>query len=308
MACSAIQSNASDTLNCSYLADALDVHIGASNCSDDSDVVGVVLARQHEINCIPNPDYEKALTIVVILVVSLIGNIGTIAILSKFKIHKVPDILVIGLALTDLLATTVPIPMSMISYFRGLNYLEDTIECDLFGVLAHFTRYSSIGIVSLVSLERYFAVNRPFVYRKYATPKKFAVILLFCWLAAFVMAVIPALDSRFTISQHQGYCLFDMASHYAILVLAFAAINYVIVFVCFVLVTVNLLRVYRRRKKLKVQSQYNQHSRAGHRDPMLTFTKANLTSRCVCVHVCLCVCVCVHACMRACVCGVYVQV
>jgi len=299
MECSAIQSDISATTNCSYLTEVLD---DSHNCSDV--LSEVVTSRQHDINCVPNPDYEKAFTVVVILIVSLIGNIGTIGILSRFKIHKVPDILVIGLALTDLLASMVPIPMSMISYFRGLNYLEGTIECDFFGVLAHFTRYSSIGIVSLVSLERYFAVNRPFTYRKHATPKKFAVILLFCWLVAFVMAVIPALDPGSTISQHQGYCLFDLASYYAIIVLIFAAINYVIVFVCFVLVMVNLMRVYRRRKKMKVQGHYNQHSRAGYRDPMLTFTKPNFSSRCVtvcvcvCMHVCLClprVFVCVHA-------------
>ncbi len=274
------------TFDCPYLAETINYfNTSLHNCSED--VVAAVETRHVQLSCIPNPDLERALTIVIIFIISLIGNIGTIAILSRFKVHKIPDILVIGLALTDLLATVIPIPMSMVSYIRGVDYVEGTVECDLFGVLAHFTRYSSIIIVSLVSLERYFAVNRPFIYRKHATPFRFCIILLFCWLIAFVLAVVPAIDPNSTISQHQGYCLFDMSSRYAISVLVFAAINYVIVFVCFVLVTVNLLKVYRRRKKLRVQGEYNQASKVGQGQHGLTFNKPNLTARCVAVPVCV---------------------
>ena len=271
--------DAANSFDCAVVSDTLSFLNGTHNCTNET--VNAVQDRFDMLDCIPEPNYERGFTIVLIFLVSLIGNTCTVIILSRFKIHKVPDVLVIGLALTDLLATVVPIPMSMVSYFRGVDYIEGSIVCDFFGVTAHFTRYSSIIIVSLVSLERYFAVNRPFIYRKHATPTRFSVILLFCWLIAFVLAVVPAIDPNSVISQHSGFCLFDMASYYAISVLIFAGINYVVVFVCFILVTINLLRVYRRRKKLRVQGEYNQSSRVGRRDPALTFTKPNLTSRCV---------------------------
>lgn len=211
--------------------------------------------------------------------VSLIGNVGTILILSQFKVHKIPDVLVVGLALTDLLATFLPIPAAMYAYFAGVDFIEGCVLCDILGTLAHFTRYSSAIIVTLVSLERYFAVNRPFIYRKHATPKRFVFILIGCWLFALALATIPVIGNNTAILSNDGVCLFDLNSNYAIGILIFSAVQYVIVFVCFVLVTVELCKVYRRRKKLKVQGQYNSTSTARNRPRELTFTRPNLTAR-----------------------------
>lgn len=229
--------------------------------------------------CDAEPDLFRGLTIVLVFVFSLIGNIGTIAILSKFKVHKIPDVMVVGLALTDLLATILPIPAAMYAYFAGVDFIDGCILCDFMGTLAHFTRYSSAIIVSFVSLERYFAVNRPFVYRKYATPKRFIFILIGCWLFALLLAIIPVIGNNTAILSNDGVCLFDLTSNYAIGILIFSAVQYVIVFVCFVLVTVELCKVYRRRKKLKVQGHYNSASRARNRQTELTFTRPNITSR-----------------------------
>lgn len=225
------------------------------------------------------PDNGKGLTIIAVLVVSLIGNFCTIILLSRFKVHKIPDVLVVGLALTDLLATLIPIPMSTYAYFVGINFTQGCILCKFFGTLAHFTRYSSSLIVTLVAVERYFAVNRPFIYRNYATPRRICYILAVCWLLALILAVIPVIGDNTTIVTHHGFCLFSLTSPYAIVILLYSGFTYVTVFVCFLLVAIELVKVYRRRKKLKVQDKYNSTSKAKNRDPELTFTKSNLTSR-----------------------------
>ena len=222
---------------------------------------------------------ERAITLIVIFVFALFGNIFTIAVLSKFKVHKVPDVLVIGLALTDLLATLVPVPMSIYVYISGIRYEQGTVACNLFGTLAQFTRYSSALIVTLISVERYFAINRPFIYRKHATPKKFVYILIICWLLAFALAVAPVLDPRTDIIPHGAFCLFDFVTPYAYSVIIYTGVQYVIVFLCFVLVSIQLLKVYRRRKKLKVQENYNRRSDDRVRDREVRFNKPNLTSR-----------------------------
>lgn len=222
---------------------------------------------------------DRGVTLLVIFVFALIGNILTIAVVSKFKVHKIPDVLVIGLALTDLLATVVPVVMSIYAYLDGVRYEEGTVACNLFGTIAQFTRYSSALIVTLVSLERYFAICRPFIYRKFATPRKFVVILIVCWLLAFVLAVVPVVDSGTRILTHGGTCLFDFVTGYAYAIIVYAGVQYIIVFVCFVLVSIQLLKVYRRRKKLKVQENYNRRSRGRVREHEVTFTKPNLTAR-----------------------------
>ena len=263
------------TTNCSLLNDSLAALRFNDNCTD---MLDMVQKKFDHSNCVYLPDYTKGLTIVIIFLFSLIGNLCTIAVIGKFKVHKIPDILVTGLALTDLLTTMVPIPMSMYAYFKGINYLEGNFFCNFFGVFAHFTRYSSALIVTMVSLERYFAVNRPFIYRKHATPKRFIFIMCGCWVIAFVLAVAPVFKDGL-ISQHDGFCLFDLSSKYAIAILGFSGIQYVTVFLCFILVSVNLLKVYRRRKKLKVHGKHGRSSNAFDRKDELTFTKPNFTSR-----------------------------
>lgn len=241
-----------------------------SNCS----MVGEVPTSQANYKSL-----DKAVTLFIIFFLALIGNILTIIVVSKFKIHKVPDVLVIGLALTDLLATLVPVPMSIYVYISGNRYEEGTVECSLYGTLAQFTRYSSALIVTLISVERYFAINRPFIYRKHATPKKFVFILIICWLVAFALAVAPAIHPGTAIIPHGGICLFDFVSYYSYSVIIYTGIQYVIVMVCFVLVSIQLLKVYRRRKKLKVQENYNRRSEGRAREREVKFNKPNLTAR-----------------------------
>lgn len=223
-----------------------------------------------------------------IFICSLFGNIFTVVIVSKFKQHKLPDVLVIGLACTDLIATFIPVPMTLYSYITLNQFAEGSFACNFFGTVAQFTRYSSIFIVSLMSLERYFAVNRPFVYRRHATPMKCGMILIFCWVLALGLAAIPVTHSSTTISSHDGFCLFDFSSDYGLFVLVFGGVQFSMVLLCFLLVIRNLLLVYRRRKKLQVQGTINERSKAKEREQDVIFTKPKLTSR-----YCTCTCTCI---------------
>lgn len=230
-------------------------------------------------------DLPRTVSLIFIFAVSLVGNVCTVAVVSSFKQHKLPDVLVIGLACTDLIATFIPIPMSLFSYISLKQFDEGSVACNFYGTVAQFTRYASVLIVTLISLERYFAVNQPFIYRKHATPRKCISVLICCWIIALALAVIPALDSSTPIRSHDGFCLFDFTTNYAISVLIYAAVQFCIVLLCFILVTGKLLRVYRRRKQLQVQGTYNQRSQAREREHEVTFTRPKLTSRYI--HVCL---------------------
>ena len=266
---------ATETVNCSYLVELQEMCNASCEC---------LMNLQNQYNCTTDEtisiySLDKAISLIIIFVLALIGNVLTIAVISKFKVHKVPDVLVIGLALTDLLATLIPVPMSIYGYLADHRYETDTVACNLYGTIAQFTRYSSAVIVTLISLERYFAINRPFIYRKYATPRKFVVILIICWLLAFALAVYPALDPNTPIVPHGGICLFEFVTNYSYAIIVYTGVQYVIVFVCFVLVSIQLLKVYRRRKKLKVQEDYNRRSHDRARMREVKFNKPNLTSR-----------------------------
>ena len=228
-------------------------------------------------------DVLKAGSLLLIFIIALIGNICTIAIVSRFKIHKVPDVLVIGLALTDLGSTVIPVSMSLYSYITLNQFSQGSFACKFYATTAQFTRFSSVWIVTLVAVERYFAVNKPFVYRKYASPLKFVWILIGCWILAFALAIAPALDGNTKVRQHDGYCLFSFTSAYAISIVVWGGIQFIVVFICFVLVTAKLIRVNHRRNKLKVQEKQGKNStRSGSTSeshPELSHSRPSFTSR-----------------------------
>ena len=228
-------------------------------------------------------DLPKAVSLLLIFVLSLVGNVCTIAIVSRFKTRTLPDILVISLACNDLIATIIPVTMTLYSYFTLRQFEENGAACDFYGTIAQFTRYASAFIVTLISVERYLAVNRPFIYRKHATPFKCTVFLLCGCLVAFVLAIAPVLDKNTSIISHDGFCLFDYSSTYANSIIVYGGVQFAVVLVCFVLVTTNLIKVYRRKKKMKVQANLGQRGQTQERDPEggLKFTRPKLTSRCV---------------------------
>ena len=221
-------------------------------------------------------DLARAGSLIVIFFFAFVGNICTVVIVSKFKIHRVPDVLVIGIACTDLVATLIPVPMALYAYLTLNQYGENSFTCKFFATIAHFTRYSSVLIVTLVAIERYFAINRPFIYRKYATPKRFVGILIVCWVVSFVYGIIPVVIPNSHVDEYEGFCIFDITSHYAISVLVYGGTQFVVVFVCFVLVMVQLLQVYRRRKQLKVEERKRPQAR-GRPHPLLS--RPSLSSR-----------------------------
>ncbi len=261
---------------CNYLGEGLvSGHTCDANVSEN-------IRKLYDQNCTENlpGNLERGTTAALIFILSLIGNTCTIILLLKFKIHKIPDVLVIGLAITDLVAALIPVPFSMYAYFTGYRFRHNSWDCTLYATVAQFTRYASVLIVTIVALERYLAVIHPFFYRKYATPKKVGVILVICWLAALALSIAPALDPCTGILPHEGFCLFDVGSDYAYSILIYGAVQYAIVLFCFIAVTIQLALVYRRRQRLRVQDKYNKQSQAQERQHEIKFNKPNLTSRC----------------------------
>lgn len=234
------------------------------------------------VTCTKQLDETKAWTLILILVGSVVANVFTIALVTRFKVRRVPDILVIGLAVSDLFAVCIPVVISVYEYFNPCVDTSGTL-CVLFATLAQFTRYSSALLVSVVSVERYFAVNRPFVYRTYIGPfpYRFVIVLFVCWFVAALLAIVPAVFPNYLtggISKHEGYCLFYLQSKYAIAVLIYAIIQYGVVCVCFTLVVVNLVKVYRRRKRMTSRGTINQNSHAKERQHEVIFMKPKLTT------------------------------
>ena len=189
------------------------------------------------------------LSVIPIFLVSLIGNVCILLILAGFRKHKVVDVLVGGLALTDLFATLGPVAMSIYSYLSLNDFAEGTSACTAFATIAMFTRSSSCMIATVTTIDRFVAIAAPFFYKKRATPRAYVVVVCACWLLSVCIAIVPLLESNSPVASHGGFCLFEFTSKYAVSIVVIALIQFVLVLMCFFLTTLAI--VVQSRSRLK---------------------------------------------------------
>lgn len=202
-----------------------------------------------------NPDFPRGVTLSVIWVLAIVGNILTLAIVLRYRLRKVPDLLVFGLACTDLVACAFPIPTSLWSYYSGreIDGTEHLMRlCSAFTVVAKFTRDSSIFMVTLMVVDRFVWVLRPIQYNQGLYHKFFCVSLPAAWLLALILSLltlVPGVDNE----AGGNICLFAFQNWYGITVIVYGLIQFIVVLVCFVIVIVEVLKLAGRRRKMLVR-------------------------------------------------------
>ena len=214
-------------------------------------------------NCTSDEKLDPVrLLLIPIFIVSLIGNVCTLGILAKFRKRRVADVLVGALALSDLVLTLIPFSMTLYSYLTLVDFPSDSPECVVHAVVSVFTRTSACLIVGVISVDKCFAICTPFSYRKHATPKLYSVVVCVCWLFSASVAFVPAIEPNSPITSHTGFCLFDLSSTFAVVVLLVQLIQFGVVFVSFMLSTLTLLVNVRSRMKRSGQRTANRYAEA----------------------------------------------
>lgn len=228
-------------LNCSGMRNVT----GSSNCTDLTS----------------NPDIVRGASLTAIWAVAIVGNILTLAIVLGYKLRKVPDLLVFGLACTDLVACALPIPVSLWSYYSGwqIDGTEDLVRlCSAYNLVAKFTRDSSVFIVTLMVVDRFVWVLRPIQYHQGDYYKFFCISLPTAWLLAILLSLlslIPGVD----IEADGNICLFGFHNWYGILVVVYGLVQFVVVLVCFVIVIAEVVKLARRRQKMLMKRKKGSH-------------------------------------------------
>lgn len=226
----------------------------------------------------PTPDFGKGFTLLLIFCVSAVGNILTLCVLLRLKETRIPDTLVLSLAITDLVATVIPIPMSLYSYFTGMPFPEGFFACNFYGTVAQWTRYTSAILVTLISLDRYLSIAHPVMYSTRVRRWHIVVSILLSTLISTSLAVVPWISPATTILTGDAICLFSFLDPYAYVIVVYAAVQFVVVLYCFSATVYNLCRIYWRRRRMKLQGQRNIMSSASFSSGP-TFTKPGLASR-----------------------------
>ncbi|XP_001920844.4 trace amine-associated receptor 4 [Danio rerio] len=131
---------------------------------------------------------KVAMYILMLLIIFLtvFGNLLVVVSISYFKHLQSPTHLIVqSLAACDCLLGSLVMPYSMVRSIEGCWYLGDVI-CKVHSSLDMTLSISSKMHLSLISVDRYWAICDPLMYRTRVTNYSITVFIMCAWLFAFV--------------------------------------------------------------------------------------------------------------------------
>ena len=187
----------------------------------------------------------------------IILNTLVVMIVMRFRTKNCIDILVLGLAMTDLTKGLIPVPMSVATYLTAWYMRPKTVACDFFGWIAFTTNSASMLILTMMAIERFVAIVKPFSYRTAITKRRLEVSVLIAVVFSCFISALPVFGLGTMESFNKGaYCHFDYSHRsseskiygYFILVYGLA--------MTFVVLTTYLIVFYKIRDLIKRHKRF----------------------------------------------------
>ncbi|KAL3040401.1 hypothetical protein OYC64_011431 [Pagothenia borchgrevinki] len=126
-------------------------------------------------------------------VIGIVGNSMVVAVIySYMKLKTVANILVLNLAISDLMFL-ITLPMWATYTATGYNWPFGGFLCKASAGLATFNLYTSIFILTALSIDRYLAIVHPMRSRMLRTVVYARITCVVIWLFAFLLSVPTAL-------------------------------------------------------------------------------------------------------------------
>ncbi|KAJ4939232.1 hypothetical protein JOQ06_028688, partial [Pogonophryne albipinna] len=123
-------------------------------------------------------------------IVSLASNIVVLLMFVKFKeLRTATNIIIINLALTDIGVAGIGYPMSAASDIHG-SWKFGYTGCQIYAALNIFFGMASIGLLTVVAIDRYLTICRPDIGQK-MTMQSYNLIILAAWLNAVFWSSMP---------------------------------------------------------------------------------------------------------------------
>ena len=154
----------------------------------------------------------KSIFLTIFIVLAIGGNILVcVAIRLNKRLRTLTNYYVFNLAIADLLFGLTGMPLLLVTSIAKKWILGDAL-CQLSGVLTTLFVLVSIWTLSLIGVNRYFAVGRPNSYKSTYRKKRVLISIGCVWGMAFLVAIAPVLGwSR--IRQGDNFCTIDGKKH-----------------------------------------------------------------------------------------------
>ncbi|EDV21826.1 uncharacterized protein TRIADDRAFT_29682 [Trichoplax adhaerens] len=105
-------------------------------------------------------------------------------------LHNMNNLLIGNLALVDFLNGLIVLPLIILTSLIGY---PGHFICQLQGFFVLMLYLASLSSTSAISVDRFYAVIKPFRYSSIITPKKCIIITLYIWLIPLIFGITPTL-------------------------------------------------------------------------------------------------------------------
>jgi histamine receptor H2 len=156
---------------------------------------------------------------------TILGNLLVcVTIASNKRLQNATNYFICSLAACDLLLGVLVLPFSNVNTLFPDDWPLGPVFCNIF--VSTDVMLCTISILNLfaISLERYLAVTKPYLYVRWTTHKNVGVVLAAIWVFSFAMAFIPihmgwnTADGSIQNYANPQLCLFDGNAAYVLLV------------------------------------------------------------------------------------------
>ncbi|NWU48806.1 OPSX protein, partial [Dromas ardeola] len=119
-------------------------------------------------------------------VISIFSNIVVLGIFVKYKeLRTATNAIIINLAFTDIGVSGIGYPM-----FLRKDFFVCLFEFQIYAALNIFFGMASIGLLTVVAVDRYLTICRPDIGRRMTT-RSYATLILAAWINAVFWASMP---------------------------------------------------------------------------------------------------------------------
>ncbi|XP_040275807.1 visual pigment-like receptor peropsin [Bufo bufo] len=155
--------------------------ISINTSAATTEVLSVFSQREHNI---------VAAYLITAGIVSILSNIVVLAIFVKYKeLRTATNAIIINLAFTDIGVSGIGYPMSAASDLHG-SWKFGNVGCQIYAGLNIFFGMASIGLLTVVAIDRYLTICRPNIGRR-ITSFHYAAMILAAWINAIFWSVMP---------------------------------------------------------------------------------------------------------------------
>lgn len=130
-------------------------------------------------------------TVIGIILIAVGGNGITLFVITRYDpLRDVTGMFLANLAIADLLQSIFGMPLIATSAFRVEWIFGDTL-CIISGMTNSLFCITSVLTLTAISVDRYVAIVHPFEYQRWLTIKRARLVLVYIWLQALFVAILP---------------------------------------------------------------------------------------------------------------------